>query len=59
MELNDNIKSLCSELKLPTTSNEYHTIASTASKENWTYTQFLNEVLEIEVRNRLENSKKY
>jgi DNA replication protein DnaC len=66
MELNDiipqergqNIKSLCSELKLPTTSNEYHTIASTASKENWTYTQFLNEVLEKEVKNRLENSKK-
>ena len=58
MELNDNIKYLCSELKLPNVSEVYHTVASTAAKENWTYTQFLNEVLQIEVNNRLENSKK-
>ena len=58
MELNENIKLLCTELKLPTTSETYHTIASTASKENWTYVQFLNEVLDKEVKNRLENSKK-
>ena len=58
MELGENIKSLCSELKLPTTSEAYHTVASTAAKENWTYIQFLNEVLQIEVNNRLENSKK-
>jgi DNA replication protein DnaC len=58
VELNDNIKSLCNELKLSSTVEQYHTIASTASKENWTYAQFLNEVLQIEVNNRLENSKK-
>jgi len=58
MELNEKIQSLCKELKLPITSDVYHTIASTASKENWTYTQFLNEVLDEEVKNRLENSKK-
>jgi len=58
MELNDNIKSLCNELKLPTTQEQYHTIASIASKENWTYVQFLNEVLQVEVKHRLENSKK-
>jgi DNA replication protein DnaC len=58
MELNENIKLLCAELKLPTTTEAYHEIALTAAKENWTYTQFLNEVLEKEVKNRLENSKK-
>jgi DNA replication protein DnaC len=58
MELNENITILCNELKLPITSHEYHSIASTAAKENWTYAQFLNEVLEKEVKNRLENSKK-
>ena len=58
MKLDENIKILCSELKLPTTSEIYHTVASTASKENWTYTQFLNEVLQVEVINRLEKSKK-
>ena len=58
MELNENFTILCNELKLPITSHEYHSIASTAAKENWTYAQFLNEVLEKEVKNRLENSKK-
>jgi DNA replication protein DnaC len=58
VKLDDNIRILCSELKLPTTSQIYHTVASTASKENWTYTQFLNEILQVEVTNRLEKSKK-
>jgi len=58
MELNKHIESLCSELKLPITALVYHTIASTASKENWTYAQYLSEVLQQEVNHRLENSKK-
>lgn len=58
MELNENIKKLCEELKLPTVVEEYHTIGSKASQENWTFTQFLNELLQKEVTNRLENSKK-
>ena len=58
MELNETISRYCKELKLPTTQDSYHEIASVASKENWTYTQFLNEVLEKEVIKRLENSKK-
>ena len=45
MELNEKIVSCCKELKLPTTIEQYHTLATTAAKENWTYTQFLNEVL--------------
>jgi DNA replication protein DnaC len=48
MELNDNIAKLCDELKLPTTIEEYHTVATTAAKESWTYVQFLNEILQLE-----------
>ena len=48
MELNENIKKLCEELKLPTVVEEYHTIGSKASQENWTFTQFLNELLQKE-----------
>ena len=58
MELNEKIVSCCKELKLPTTIEQYHTLATTAAKENWTYTQFLNEVLQTEVTARLNNSKK-
>lgn len=58
MELNENIKKLCEELKLSTLVNQYHDLSTTASKENWTYVQFLNELLQKEVINRLENSKK-
>ncbi|BFU78771.1 IS21-like element ISGsu6 family helper ATPase IstB [Arcobacter sp. 15-2] len=58
MKLDENIKILCTELKLSTVPEQYHTLSSTASKEEWTYAQFLNEVLQIEVNNRLVNSKK-
>lgn len=58
MELNENIKKLCIELKLSTVMAQYHTVSSIASKENWSYTQFLHELLQKEVTNRLENSKK-
>ena len=58
MELTANIKNICEELKLSTIPDQYHTIAATAAKENWTYTQFLNELLQKELNNRLENSKK-
>jgi DNA replication protein DnaC len=58
MELNETIINYCNELKLPTTKEQYHTLANTAAKESWTYTQFLNEVLQTEVTTRLDNSKK-
>lgn len=58
MELTENIKKLCEELKLSIVLDKYHELSSVASKENWTYAQFLNEVLQQEVNNRLENSKK-
>ena len=53
MELNDNIVKLCGELKLPTTIEEYHTVATTAAKESWTYAQFLNELLQLESNAKL------
>ena len=58
MKLDENIKVLCNELKLSTLLEQYHTVSSQASKEDWTYVQFLNEVLQIEVNNRLDNSKR-
>jgi DNA replication protein DnaC len=58
MQINENIINLCNELKLPTTIEKYHNIASQASKENWTYSEFLNEILQTEVNQKLENSKK-
>lgn len=58
MELTTNIKTFCDELKLSTVLEQYHSLSTTASKENWTYTQFLNEVLQEEVNTKLENSRK-
>jgi DNA replication protein DnaC len=58
MELSTNIKKLCEELKLSRVEEQYHTLSTIAAKENWTYTQFLNEILQYEVSSRLENSKK-
>lgn len=57
MELNDNIVKLCSELNLPKTIEEYHTVATTAAKESWTYIQFLNELLQLETTAKLDRSK--
>ena len=58
MELNENIVKLCTELKLPTMIEEYHTVATTAAKESWTYVQFLNELLKLETIAKLDRSKK-
>lgn len=58
MELATNIKNICEELKLLTMLDQYHATAATASKENWTYMQFLNELLQKELNHKLENSKK-
>jgi len=57
MELNDEILNLCKSLKLSTIAEEYHTIASTAAKENWQYVQFLHELLKQESDNRMDRSK--
>ncbi len=57
MELSDNIIQLCKELKLSTVLEQYHTVSTTAAKEEWTYTQFLNEILQLEITARLSRSK--
>jgi len=58
MELSTNIKKLCEELKLSRVEEQYYMLSNTAAKENWTYVEFLNEILQYEVSSRLENSKK-
>ena len=57
MELDTSIEELCKELKLPIIGEKYHDIASIAAKENWQYSQFLEEVLKMEVDSRLGRSK--
>ncbi len=57
MELSDNIIQLCKELKLSTVLEQYHAVSTTAAKEEWTYTQFLNEILQLEITARLSRSK--
>ena len=57
MELNNQIDSLCKELKLSTLIEHYHTLSNTAAKESWSYTQFLHEALNNEVQSRLDRSK--
>lgn len=57
MELNESITTLCKELKLSTIAQAYHTVATTAAKENWQYVQFLHELLKQESDNRMDRSK--
>lgn len=57
MELSENISKICKELKLSTISEKYHAIGTTAAKESWTYAQFLNEMLQLEISARLSRSK--
>jgi len=57
MELNENISNICKELKLSTIPKKYHAIGTTAAKESWTYAQFLNEMLQLEISARLSRSK--
>ena len=45
MALDTKILSLCKSLKFYTIVEEFHAIATTAAKEEWQYTQFLQELL--------------
>jgi DNA replication protein DnaC len=55
--LETEILSLCKSLKLSTIADEFHTIATTAAKEEWQYVQFLQELLQREYNNRMDRSK--
>jgi len=57
MELEQEITTLCKTLKLSTVANEFHTIATTAAKESWQYSQFLHELLKLENNSRMARSK--
>lgn len=57
MELNSKIEELCKELKLSTLIKNYHQLSAMAAKENWQYSQFLHEALNLEVQSRLDRSK--
>ena len=57
MALDVKITELCKELKLSTISDIYHDVATTAAKEEWQYGQFLHELLDREVSNRVTRSK--
>jgi len=57
MELEQEILTLCRSLKLSTVANEFHTVATTAAKESWQYSQFLHELLQLEYDNRMDRSK--
>jgi DNA replication protein DnaC len=57
MELEQEITTLCKTLKLSTVASEFHTIATTAAKESWQYSQFLHELLKLENNSRMARSK--
>ncbi len=57
MELNNNITRLCEELKLPTITDQYNEISLIAAKENWNYSQYLEELLRVEFSNKMDRSK--
>lgn len=58
MELNTTtIASLCDELKLTTIQEQYNDISLLAAKENWNYSQYLEELLKMEFNNRMDRSK--
>ena len=57
MELLNPIEQLCDELKLSTIGEQYCEISLIAAKENWNYSQFLEELLKIEFNNRMDRSK--
>ncbi|WP_188109464.1 ATP-binding protein, partial [Sulfurimonas indica] len=58
MELEQEILALCRSLKLSTVADEFHTVATTAAKESWQYTQFLHELLMLENSSRMDRSKR-
>jgi len=57
MELEKEITNLCKSLKLSSVADEFHSIATTAAKESWQYTQFLHELLKLENNSRMDRSK--
>ena len=57
MEILKPIEQLCDELKLSTIVEQYSQISILAAKENWNYSQFLEELLQKEYDARMSRSK--
>ena len=57
MELEQEILTLCKALKLTTIADAFHTVSTTAAKENWQYSQFLHELLKLENNAKMDRSK--
>jgi len=57
INITQKIDAICKELKLSTVLQEHAKVAATAAKERWNYSEFLHEILSIEVQSRLDRSK--
>ncbi|MBE3021848.1 IS21-like element helper ATPase IstB [Campylobacter sp. 7477a] len=57
MQIENSIGKLCRELKLSSIEENFHDISNTATKENWRYLQFLEELLKREASVRINRSK--
>ena len=57
-ELNQQIDTLCRELRLATLRKEFETVAAEAARETLSYEEFLHRLLELEYNRRIENRQK-
>ena len=57
-ELNQQIDTLCRELRLATLRKEFETVATEAARETLSYEEFLHRLLELEYNRRVENRQK-
>ena len=57
MALNENIENFCKELQLPMLNEHHHKLSNRAAKEGWKYSEYLYEILKLEVDNRASRSR--
>ena len=57
MAIDEQIRHLCKELRLPTLCESYHSLSSIAAKEGWGYSEFLYEALKAEADMKAQKSK--
>jgi len=57
MAINEQIETLCKELKLTSLCKTHHELSNRAAKESWKYSEYLYEVLKSESDSKAERSK--
>jgi len=57
MAVNEQIETLCKELKLTSLCKTHHELSNRAAKESWKYSEYLYEVLKSESDSKAERSK--